>query len=263
MKLFLLGALVLVVALVWFANRSVFFPLKYPQGEWGVQAALGAQDIGLVGWDGVNLHGWWVEPPTPRVVTLFFHGNAGNVTHRAAALAALRQAGSAVLLMDYRGYGKSQGTPVENNLYKDAETAYDLLITRGYDPNRLVIHGESLGTAVAVDLATKRRCAGIVLEAPFPSVRAVARDVLPVIGPLLVWGFDTKKKIAGVQKPLLIIHGDSDDIIRQPLGREVFDAAPGPKEFWSVPGAGHNNLVVAAGSSYVRKLSEFYARVAR
>jgi len=263
MKLLFLAGVVAVVALIWFANRSAFFPMKYPQGDWSVQAALGVQDIGLVAWDGTKLHGWWVQPEKPRVATLFFHGNAGNVTHRAAALAALREAGSAVLLLDYRGYGKSEGTPVENNLYKDAGTAYDLLVSRGYDPGRLIIHGESLGTAVAVDLASKRRCAGVVLEAPFPSARAVAREVLPFLGPLLVWGFDTQKKIGQIHAPLLVIHGDRDEIIPQALGREVFAGAPGPKEFWSVPGAGHNNLVSAGGSDYVWRLGDFYARVAR
>jgi uncharacterized protein len=260
---FLLLAAVFLIALVWFANRSAFYPMKYPQGQWDIQTALGARDIGFTAWDGTKLHGWWVQPAQSVVTTLFFHGNAGNVTHRAGAFRALRDAGSTVFMVDYRGYGKSEGRPIENNLYKDADTAYDLLISRGYDPGSLIIHGESLGTAVAIDLASRRRCAGLVLEAPFPSAKAVAANVLPIVGPLIVWGFDSEKKIKSVRVPILFIQGDRDEVIPYSLGRRLFDAAPAPKEFWTVSGAGHNNLIEAAGPAYSEHLRAFYSQIHR
>lgn len=254
---------VFVIALVWWANRSAFYPMKYPEGDWAVQSSLGAQDIGFTCWDGVKAHGWWVQPEKPQVVTLFFHGNAGNISHRSRTFIALREAGSTVFMVDYRGYGKSEGWPLESNLYKDAGTAYDLLISRGYDPARIVIHGESLGTAVAVELASRRRCAGLVLEAPFPSARAVASSVLPVLGPLLVWGFDSQKRISSVRVPVLFIQGDQDEVIPYALGRRLYESAPEPKEFWTVPGAGHNNLVETDRAGYVEHLRAFYSRIAR
>jgi len=124
-----------------------------------------------------------------------------------------------------------------------------------------VAHGESLGTAVAVDLAARRPCAGVVLEAPFSSARAVAARVLPVIGPLLVSSYDSASKIQRVRAPLLFLHGDRDSIVPLDLGRALFDAAREPKAFWVVPGADHNDLVEAAGPRYRERLREFYGKL--
>ena len=106
--------------------------------------------------DGVKLHAWWLKAPGSRVATLFLHGNAGNVTHRAGHMLAIAEAGSSVLVIDYRGYGRSEGRPDEAGLYADAEAAYQHLLAAGYTPDRIVLHGESLGTAVAVELASRR-----------------------------------------------------------------------------------------------------------
>lgn len=245
-------------ALAWLAHRSAFFPMRHPQGWWSVQRDLGAEDVWLTARDGVKLHAWWLEAPEARAVTLFLHGNAGNVTHRGAAMREIVGAGSSVLLLDYRGYGKSGGTPSEGGLYRDADAAYDWLIGRGVRADRIVLHGESLGTAVAVDLAARRPCRALVLEAPFPSARAVAGSVLPGIGPLVMWGFDSKSKIAAVHVPLLVIQGESDEVIDIALGRELFAAAKEPKTFWALPRGGHNNIVEAAGPEYRKRLREFY-----
>jgi hypothetical protein len=247
------------VLLMWLANRSLFYPLRYPHGEWDLQAALGARDIVVNAPKFVRLHAWWVQPENPRGVTLFLHGNAGNVTHRATALLALKEAGMAVLLIDYRGYGKSTGSPSEQGLYEDALAAYGVLLSSGWQPRRIVLHGESLGTAVAIDLAARRECAGVVLEAPFPSARAVAARVLPFLGPLLVWGLASDEKIGRVRAPLLFFHGDRDEVIPYDLGRALYDRAPGVKYFETVPGAGHNDLPLTAGPAYIERLRRFYS----
>jgi fermentation-respiration switch protein FrsA (DUF1100 family) len=163
-----------------------------------------------------------------------------------------------VLIIDYRGYGKSEGRPEEQGLYLDAEASYVHLLERGYRPEQIVAHGESLGSAVAVDLAARRRCGGLVLEAPFTSARQVAARVLPLLGPMLVKGFDSEAKIRSVRAPLLVIHGDRDEVIDQELGRKLFEAAGEPKTFWPVPGARHNDIVETAGPEYERRLREFY-----
>jgi fermentation-respiration switch protein FrsA (DUF1100 family) len=240
------------------AKRAIYYPMPFPQGFWELQTRLGAEDVWLRAADRVRIHGWWIPKAEARVATLYLHGNAGNITHRGSHIRAITAAGSAVLIIDYRGYGKSEGRPEEQGLYLDAEASYVHLLERGYRPEQIVAHGESLGSAVAVDLAARRRCGGLVLEAPFTSARQVAARVLPLLGPMLVKGFDSEAKIRIVRAPLLVIHGDRDEVIDQELGRKLFEAAGEPKTFWPVPGARHNDIVETAGPEYERRLREFY-----
>ncbi len=244
--------------LYFMASRSVYFPSKYPEGFWDGQAQLRAVDVWLDTPDGVRIHGWSVEAQNARFVTLFLHGNAGNITDRYSHIREIAAAGSSILVIDYRGYGKSGGRPTEKGLYTDAETAYDHLVKTGFRPEQIILHGESLGTAVAVDLAAHRACAAVVLEAPFTSGKDVARTVLPVIGPWLTWSFDSRGKIGRSHAPVLFIHGNRDEIIPLQLGQALFTGAPEPKSFWIVPGAGHNDIIEAAGISYRRRLRSFY-----
>ena len=240
------------------ARMSLYHPMRYPEGMWELRHALGAEDVELTASDGVRLHAWWAPGDAPRVATLFLHGNAGNVTHRGQHIANLRQAGSAVLVIDYRGFGKSEGSPSEAGLLRDARAGYDWLRARGWPPERIVIHGESLGSTVAVLLAAEVKCAGVVLEAPFPSVQAVAAGILPVVGPIVARGYNAGARIHSINAPLLVIHGDRDSIIPQRLGRRLFDLAAEPKTFWSVEGANHNDLVFIAGDAYVNRLRACY-----
>jgi fermentation-respiration switch protein FrsA (DUF1100 family) len=249
------------VALLYIVNRSVYFPAKYPEGPWDAQAPLRAVDVWLDTGDGVRIHAWWIPRDDARVVTLHFHGNAGNITHRYPTFRDIREAGSAILAVDYRGYGKSHGRPTESGLYRDADAAYNYLLKTGFRPGQIVIHGESLGTAVAVDLAARRPCAAVVLEAPFTSAKDVAQTVIPVIGPMLVWGFDSRSKIARIQAPVFFMHGDRDEVIPLRLGQALFAAAHEPKSFWLVPGAGHNDIAEIGGASYRRHLYSVYERL--
>ncbi len=254
-----LAAAAVYAALAFLAHRSVFYPMKYPAGFWHLRDRLGVEDVWLRASDGVRLHAWWRRREDSQIATLFLHGNAGNVTHRLHALEAIPAAGSSLLLLDYRGYGRSEGSPTEQGVYRDAEAGYEWLLARGYAPEQIVLHGESLGSAVAVELASRRPCRGLVLEAPFSSARAVAGRVLPLLGPTLISGFDSARRIRQVRAPILILHGDRDDIINIALGRELFAAAKEPKTFWEVPGAGHNDLPAAAGLEYEQRLAAFYA----
>lgn len=246
-------------ALYYVANRSVYYPSRYPQGPWDLQPQVGATDVWLDTPDGLRIHAWFVERPGASLVTLHLHGNAGNISHRVAQIRAITGAGSSVLMLDYRGYGKSQGRPTEQGLYTDAGTAYEHLLKAGFRAGQIVLHGESLGTAVAVDLASRRPCGGVVLEAPFTSAKDVARTVLPVIGPLLISSFDSRRKIGRIRAPVFFIQGDRDEIIPLRLGQALFAAAPEPKSFWIVPGAGHNDIIETAGADYRQRLRSFYA----
>lgn len=258
-----LGRYGLIIAAGWgglslLARRSVFYPMKYPEGWWQLQERVGAEDAWITTRDGVKLHGWFAAPADAKLATLFLHGNAGNVTHRVQAILAIREAGSAVLVLDYRGFGKSEGSPSESGVTLDAEAAFVWLQKRGFPPERIVLHGESLGTAVAVDLATRTKCAGLVLEAPFTSASAVAGTVVPLLGRTLISGFDSLSRIGRVKVPLLIIHGTRDEIIPFEMGKQLFAAANEPKQFWAVEGAGHNDIAETAGATYSERLKGFY-----
>ena len=161
-------------------------------------------------------------------------------------------------MIDYRGYGRSAGRPTEKGRYADAAAGYEYLLRMRYLADDIVVHGESLGTAVAVDLASHRQCGALVLESAFTSAKDVARTVLPVIGPMLIWSFDSRSKIGRVRAPVLFIHGDEDEIVPLSVGQNLFQAAREPKSFWTVPGAGHNDLVETAGANYGHRLRSFY-----
>ncbi len=244
------------------ARQATFHPAKYPAGFWDHQKQLRAEDVWLQTSDAVRIHAWMLRPhEKTALLTVYLHGNAGNLTHRIDHMLEITSAGSNLFLVSYRGYGKSEGSPTEEGIYRDADAAYQYLAEQGYAPRQIVVHGESLGTAPAVDLASRRPCAGVILEAPFPSARAVASRVLPLIGPLVVSGLETAQKIPLLQAPLLIMHGDQDEVIPYDLGRQVFAAAREPKEFWTIPGAHHNDIIQTAGSQYRQRLKAFYAQV--
>jgi fermentation-respiration switch protein FrsA (DUF1100 family) len=163
-----------------------------------------------------------------------------------------------VLLLDYRGYGRSEGRPTEKGLYEDAEAAYRWILTQGFEPRQVILHGESLGTAVAVELASRVPCAGLVLEAPFTSARAVAGRVMPLVGPALIRGYDSLSKIKDVRVPVFVIHGDADEVIAYQFGQQLFRAAGEPKTFWTIRGATHNDLHVAGSGEFPARLKAFY-----
>mgnify|MGYP005836959451 FL=1 len=244
------------VLLSWMAHRAVFYPMRFPEGRWQEAEELGVEDVWLRSGEH-RIHGWWAPLEGAPAVVLFLHGNAGNVTHRARNIRAWRSAGASILVIDYRGYGRSEGRPSEAGIYEDALAGYRYLRGRGHRPEQILVHGESLGTVAAGHVAAMEPVAGLILEAPFSSARAVAQSVLPLLGPLLVWGFDLESRIGGVHAPVLVIHGEQDEIIPFRLGRAVFEAAPGPKQFWAIPGAGHNDIPETAGPDYPARLRAF------
>ena len=247
------------LGLRWFANRVMFLPaIRYPQGLWKMQKEMGAVEIWLTARDGVRINAWWIEVPGARLATVFFHGNGGNLSYYVDHMRGIAAAGSSLLIPDYHGYGKSGGEPSQAGLYLDADAAYRWVIEQGHTPDRIVIQGQSLGSAVAVDLAAREECAGVVLESPFNSASRVAAHILPYVGPVVMRSFDSKRKIGGIRAPLLIMHGDRDEMIPYELGKDLYEAAPEPKSFWTVAGAGHNNLLRVAGQQYRERLSDFY-----
>jgi fermentation-respiration switch protein FrsA (DUF1100 family) len=248
--------------LYFLANRSIYYPYKYPQGFWDLQHQVHATDAWIDTPDGVRLHAWFVAREGARWVTLYLHGNAGNITHRLPHIQEIVAAGSSILILDYRGYGKSSGRPTEKGLYIDSDAAFAHLLGMGYRADQIIIHGESLGTAVAVDLASRQPCAALILEAPFTSASDVAGTVLPILGPLLVSSYNSISKIRRIQAPKLFMQGDHDEIIPPRLGQALYAAAQPPKEFWVVEGAGHNGSLETAGPRDRQWVERFYGELA-
>ena len=201
--------------------------------------------------DGERLHGWWIESRSATIGHLLLcHGNAGNIADRLLHAALLSAAGFDVLLFDYRGYGASTGTPSEEGTYRDARAALRCLLEQPeVDPRRVVYLGESLGGAIALELALFSPPAGLVLLSTFTSVRALARIHYPFIPAGVVPdAYPSLQRIPRLAAPLLLLHGDHDEIVPIAHAHELFEAAPEPKALHAFAGVGHNDLVSDAGS---------------
>lgn len=249
-----------------FVERTFVF---LPSREWATTPAdlgLEFEDLTLRLPDGTPISAWYV--PAPRggpeanapPAFLFCHGNAGNISHRVHNLDLLHQLGLAVLIFDYPGYGRSGGKPSEAGMYAAARAACDHLTEgRGFPDRRIVLFGRSIGTAAATLLAAEGHGGALILEGAFGSFREMARRHYPFL-PLprsLRGKFPTAEMLAAVRLPLLVVHGDEDEIVPLEMGRRVFEAAPGPKELYVIPGAGHNDTVAVGGRDYARRLGRF------
>ncbi|MGE3278938.1 MAG: alpha/beta hydrolase [Candidatus Altimarinota bacterium] len=220
----------------------------------------GLEEIWLSTPENIRLHGVYHEQ-NPQIIDLFFHGNAGNITNNEPNLRYLREAGVSFFMIDYPGYGLSQGHPSEESFYETAQIAYDYLIKqKNWKPEQIVINGQSLGGAVAVDLASKNPCKSLIIEASFPSTAAVAKHLYPWIPYALITKnkFRSIDKIPQVNCPILILHGDRDDLLPYRFAEELFDAAPEPKHLLTLPDLGHNDVLeYGKQGDYVEKINRF------
>ncbi len=228
------------------------------------QLGIAGEDVFLQTEDEVRIHAFYLDVPTASRSLLFLHGNAGNASHRLPNAAQLAQLDCSVLLLDYRGYGLSEGRPTEAGVYADARAGLRYLVgSKSFPEARIVVFGRSLGGAVAVDLARDRGLAGVVLESTFSSAADIARSIGgPALAFLAGTRLDSIGKIGRVRAPLLFFHGDRDRVVDYALGRRLFDAAPEPKSFETIPGAGHNDTTEVGGRRYFRRIREFLDEVA-
>jgi uncharacterized protein len=256
----LLGGLLLL-----FETRFIYFPSRgYDATPSGL--GLAHEDVWLTTEDGVRIHGWYLPVPRARWVTLVSHGNAGNISHRLdRALLLQQRLRSSVFLYDYRGYGASEGSPDEAGTYRDARAAYRYLVEeKRVKTGELVLFGESLGSAVSLELALTHPAAALVLEAPFTSVRDMARTtILAPLAPFVRTRYDSLARIPRLRMPLLVVQGDRDEIVPPAQGRRLFDAAPEPKRYFAIPGAGHNDTYIVGGAAYWQTIGDFLQTVGR
>jgi fermentation-respiration switch protein FrsA (DUF1100 family) len=214
--------------------------------------------------DGESLHAWWIPAERPRLSLLFLHGNAGNISHRLDSLRLFHRLGVDVLIIDYRGYGRSSGRPTEQGVLTDAQAAWRHMVeSMGLAPDRIVLFGRSLGGAAAAWLASRQEPAGLILESTFTSVPDAAADVywwLPVRR-LSRLELDTRKWLSQVRSPVLIIHSRDDEIIPFTHARRLYEAAAGDKQLVAIEGD-HNTGFVRSGRRYTGALDDFLTRVA-
>ena len=241
-------------------NGSIFFP---DQGITKTPSDVGLkyEDLYITTPDGIRINAWFVPFPDSRTSILWFHGNGGNLSHRVQSILLSRaKLQINILMIDYRQYGKSEGNISEEGTYQDAVAAYDYLANRReLDTDPIIIYGHSLGAAVAVELATRRPAQGLILEAPFTSIKDMAKETLPwlPIGPLLLTRYDSYSKMDRIGTPLLVLHGDQDETVPYEHGRRIFEAAKEPKTFYTIPGSGHNNARIIGGKPYFEVIRRF------
>jgi hypothetical protein len=248
-------------------ERLLFLPGIPGRALEATPAAIGLrfEAVTIAAADGVQLSGWWVPAAQPGLTLIHFHGNAGNISHRLELLEIFHQLGFSVLLFDYRGYGASEGSAGEEGVYLDAGAVWRYVTERrGVAPQKIVLHGQSLGAAVAAWLAARQQPAALIVESGFTSVPELAADLywwLPVRY-LARLKFDTKEALGRVRCPVLVIHSRNDEIIPYGHAQRLFEAAPGPKRMLTISGD-HNAGFWLSREAYARGIGGFLGEPAR
>jgi fermentation-respiration switch protein FrsA (DUF1100 family) len=257
----LLVLLVAFMGLVWTQQRRLIY---FPSGTTPDPGTVGLDGITPVSFqttDGLTLNGWFVtRTNTPEFTVIVFNGNAGNRAYRAGLAQAFARGNMATLLFDYRGFGGNPGSPSESGLNIDARAAREYVISRtGVNRDRLVYFGESLGTAVATELAIDHPPAALILRSPFTSLADMGRQHYPMLPVrwLLRDRYDTIGRIARIRAPLLIIAGDRDRIVPIEQTRRLYDAAGQPKSLLVIPGADHNDESLVHGREMMDAVLRF------
>ena len=245
-------------------DKLIFYPsaeIIHTPGQVGLEF----QDLFFTTADGVRLNGWFIPHRDARITLVWFHGNAGNIGHRVENIKLLHDKVKVnIFIFDYRGYGRSEGSVSEAGTYQDGAAALQFVRKQpGVEAENLIIFGRSLGAAVAAEMASRFDSRGLILESPFISIREMAKSVFPLlpIGPLLQTRYDNLEKIVKIKVPLLVLHGDRDEVIPYEHGKRVFAAAPGPKDFYTINGAGHNDTYIVGGDAYFQRLRSFIETV--
>ncbi|MDO9527739.1 MAG: alpha/beta hydrolase [Syntrophales bacterium] len=239
----------------------IYFPEK-AFFETPDQTGLSYEDVSFETVDNVKLSGWFIPAEKPRGVVLFFHGNAGNISHRMASIHIFHRLGFSTFIFDYRGYGKSEGKPTEKGTYLDAEAAWLYLTEELHvPPEEIIFFGRSLGGAIAARLAQNYTPKALLIESTFTSVPDIAADIYPFLPVRLLSRFDYNagEYIRRVNCPILVIHSVNDDIIPFSHGRQLFEAAQEPKEFLEITGT-HNEGFMTSGKRYEEGLDAFISR---
>jgi uncharacterized protein len=258
----LIGYLIALVVVRLFESHLIFFP-DYPgrlEGDWHPRT-LPVEDVWLKAADGTKLHAWWIPNKDAKYTFLAFHGNASNIANRASAYEFLHSTPANVLALEYRGYGHSEGKPSEAGMYLDSQAAHQYLVdVKRIDPKAIISFGQSLGTAVAANLASQLPVGAVVLEAPFPSASVLARKMfwfLPGIQFFVHGQLNTAARLQHTGAPLLVVHCTQDPVIPFEFGQTVYNRAPEPKRFLRIETLCHEEASSIAPREYRAALDEF------
>ncbi len=247
----------MITSLLFFPEKEI---IEHP-ADYG----LTAEDVYPITADGVKLHGWYFQARDAKSALLFLHGNAGNISGRVHKAQGWIERGVSVLLLDYRGYGRSEGEIRHGeDIVWDAQAGLDWLVKhKAWTLNKIILYGESLGSYPVIRLAIDHKAAGLILEAPFTTFSDLAAIHYPALPKFIVesllkdFRFDNIGIISKIQTPFFILYGTADATCPFAMGEKLFESAPEPKSFFNVPDAGHNNLAEVAAENYWNKPQEF------
>jgi fermentation-respiration switch protein FrsA (DUF1100 family) len=254
LALTLLALYACALAVLFVDQRSLLYPASNRRSTAAEAGLSGFQDLVLTTPDGEHLVAWWKPPQPGKALILYFHGNGGSLWNGRLRAQALTASGRGLLMISYRGYSGSTGSPTEVGLHTDARTAHDW-VRQSYEASRLVAYGESLGTGVAVRLASEQPLAGLILDAPYTSTADVASLIywyVPVSW-LMLDQFRSLDIIQKVKAPILILHGTDDRTIPFAFGARLFEAAPEPKRFVRIEGGSHTRNLEQGGMAAVEE----------
>ncbi len=255
-----LGYAALVALVYFFQPRLVYFPqVSREIAATPLAYGLAFEPVTVATADGEKLAAWWVPHERAGGTVLIFHGNAGNISHRLDYLTMFHRLGYSSFIVDYRGYGRSTGSPSEEGTYRDAEAAWRWLTNeRGVAPGDIVVFGESLGGAVAAWLATRVKPRALVLASTFTSVPDLGAQVYPFLPVRLIsrFSYDSREAIKAIKAPILIAHSRDDDIVPFAHGKALYETAGEPKQFLEMRG-GHNDGFIFTRPEWIAQLSAF------
>lgn len=251
---------VLAAFLYFYQPRLIYFPdMGREMGSTPDRAGLKYENVFIPTADGERLTAWFVPAQGVRGTVLFLHGNAGNISHRIDWLRMLNRLGYSTLMIEYRGYGRSTGSPSEEGTYLDAQAAWDYLtVARKVEPRDIVLMGESLGGAVAAWLATQEQPRALVLVSTFTSIPDLGQQLYPYLPVRLLarFTYDTRTYLRQVRCPVFVAHSEDDEIVPFSHGESLLRAAPQPKQFLAMRG-GHNDAFIFVREDWVSALEAF------
>ncbi len=258
-----LALIILIVFFIWiylrnFEQNNIYFPTRLVELT-PEERGLFFEEVFIATPDGKKINGWFIPSPDSEGTILFCHGNGGNIAHRIDFLELFNQAKFNVFIFDYRGYGKSNGRPSEKGLYIDAQSAYDYLKSRpDIDKEEIIIYGESLGGAVAVNLASRNRALALVTFGVFSSTVDIGKTLYPYLPVKLFISqkFDSLSKIKNIHVPKLIVHSLDDEIVPFTQGKALYLEAAPPKEFLELKG-GHNEAILIEKEKFLKNFIDF------
>jgi fermentation-respiration switch protein FrsA (DUF1100 family) len=257
-RIVILAYVGLCIVLYLLQGRMVFQPTRQLDAT-PADLGMDYEDLWLTASDGVKLHAWFIPAANERGILLLCHGNGGNISHRVESAAIYRRIGLSVLMFDYRGYGKSEGSPNEKGTYRDAQAAWEYLTgERRIAADRVIVLGRSLGGAVASHLAGRQAPAGLIVESAFSSVPDMGARLYPYlpVRRLSRYKYDTAAHVRNVRCPILVMHSRQDEIVPFEMGRKVFEAANEPKTFVEITG-GHNDGYFVSVEAYTDTVRQF------